>query len=134
MTATREALNAAAKHPDLFSSEGIYNLGNIRPLIPLAVDPPGHAKYRKILDPLFAPKRMEAIEAAIAERANHFLDPLVERGQCEYHDDFAVPFPSSIFLELMGLPWDELDVLLRLKDGILRPGTDGDSSRPGRGS
>ena len=51
-------------------------MGNIRPLIPLAVDPPGHAKYRKILDPLFTPKRMEAIEAAIAERANHFLDPL----------------------------------------------------------
>ena len=127
MTATREALNAAAKRPDLFSSEGIYNLGNARPLIPLAVDPPGHAKYRKVLDPLFAPKRMEAMEAAIAERANHFLDPIVERGQCEYHDDFAVPFPSSIFLELMGLPWDELDVLLRLKDGILRPGTDGDS-------
>src|SRR5438552_426494 len=55
MTASRQALNEAAKLPGLFSSEGIYNLGNVRPLIPLAVDPPGHAKYRKILDPLFAP-------------------------------------------------------------------------------
>jgi cytochrome P450 len=119
---SREAANEAAKHPDWFSSEGIYNLGNTRPLLPLAVDPPGHAKYRKILDPLFAPKRMDAIEDAIASRAAHFIDPLVGQGHCEYHDDFAVPFPSAIFLELMGLPWEELDTFLRLKDGILRPG------------
>ena len=29
-----------------------------RPLIPLQVDPPDHRKYRKILDPLFAPQQM----------------------------------------------------------------------------
>jgi cytochrome P450 len=126
MAVSREALNEAAKHPELFSSEGIYNLGNTRPLIPLAVDPPGHSKYRKILDPLFAPKRMDAIEDAIAARANHFLDTIVDRGGCEYHDDFAVPYPSAIFLELMGLPWEELDTFLRLKDGILRPGDGSD--------
>ena len=62
MAVSRDAVNEAAKHPDVFSSGGIYNLGNVRPLIPLAVDPPGHAKYRKILDPLFAPKRMDALE------------------------------------------------------------------------
>src|SRR5438270_9474634 len=64
MTVSREAVNEAGKHPELFSSEGIYDLGNVRPLIPLAVDPPGHSKYRKILDPLFAPKRMDAFEDA----------------------------------------------------------------------
>jgi cytochrome P450 len=122
MAVSRDAVNEAAKHPDVFSSGGIYNLGNVRPLIPLAVDPPDHAKYRKILDPLFAPKRMDALEDAIAARANHFIDEFVDRGGCEYHDEFAVPFPSAIFLELMGLPWEELDTFLRLKDGILRPG------------
>ena len=40
-------------------------LGNVRPLIPLNVDPPMHSKYRKILDPLFAPRRMDALEADI---------------------------------------------------------------------
>ena len=37
-------------------------LGNVRPLIPLNVDPPQHSKYRKLLDPLFAPKRMDEQE------------------------------------------------------------------------
>ena len=110
-------------------AEGLVDLGNIRPLIPLSIDPPLHVKYRKILDPLFAPKRMEAQEDDITERVNHFIDAFVDRGACHFTNEFAIPFPSSVFLGLMGLPWDELDTLLRLKDGIMRP-SGGDGSDP----
>jgi cytochrome P450 len=50
------------------------------------------------------------------------MDAFVERGECDFTEEFAVPFPSSVFLGLMGLPWEELETFLRLKDGILRPG------------
>jgi cytochrome P450 len=53
------------RHHELFSSAVEMNLGNVRPLIPLNVDPPLHAKYRKLLDPLFAPKRMDERQADI---------------------------------------------------------------------
>src|SRR5690606_4706285 len=53
--ASRQAVETALKDPGTFSSEGFLDLGNTRPLIPLSVDPPRHVKYRKILDPLFAP-------------------------------------------------------------------------------
>jgi cytochrome P450 len=119
--ASREAVETALKDPGTFTSEGFLDLGNTRPLIPLSVDPPKHVKYRKILDPLFAPKRMDAVEADIAARFNHFVDAFADRGSCHFTDELATPFPSAIFLGLMGLPWDELDTLLRLKDGILRP-------------
>jgi cytochrome P450 len=65
---------------------------------------------------------MDAAEGDIAERANHFIDMFVDRGACHFTDEFAVPFPSAVFLGLMGLPWDELDAMLRMKDGIIRPG------------
>jgi cytochrome P450 len=110
------------KDPATFTSEGFLNLGNTRPLIPLSVDPPKHVKYRKILDPLFAPRRMDAIEDQVRARFDHFLEAVVERGECHFTDEIATPYPSAIFLELMGLPWDELDVLLGFKDGILRGG------------
>jgi len=97
-------------------------LGNVRPLIPLSVDPPEHLKYRKILDPLFAPKKMDAIEDDVAARVNHFIDAFIDRGTCNFTEELAVLFPSAVFLGLMGLPWEELDTLLRLKDGIMRPG------------
>lgn len=122
MVASRSVVNEVLRDPERFTSKGIVQLGNVRPLLPLSVDPPDHLKYRKILDPLFAPKRMDAVEKDIADRVHHFMDAFVDRGECDFTRDFAIPFPSSVFLGLMGLPWEELDTFLRLKDGILRPG------------
>jgi cytochrome P450 len=121
MIVSRSAVDAVLRNSEVFSSEFGLDLGNIRPLIPLSVDPPKHSKYRKILDPLFAPKRMDAIEDDVAARVNHFIDAFVDKGECNFTDEFAELFPSSVFLGLMGLPWDELHTFLRLRDGILRP-------------
>ena len=57
MVASRQAVEATLKNSEVYSSEGGFlELGNVRPLIPLSVDPPRHLTYRKILDPIFAPK------------------------------------------------------------------------------
>lgn len=115
----RESTDFVLRHHELFSSAVDMPLGNVRPLIPLNIDPPKHSKYRKILDPLFAPKRMDTLEADVTARANHFIDAFVERGECNFTEEFAELFPSAVFLGLMGLPWDELDSLLELRNGIL---------------
>jgi cytochrome P450 len=117
----RELSDYVLRHHELFSSAVDMPLGNIRPLIPLNVDPPKHATYRKILDPLFAPKRMDAMEDDIRARANRFIDAFADRGECNFTDEFAELFPSAVFLGLMGLPWDELHTFLGLRDGILHP-------------
>jgi cytochrome P450 len=122
MAIDRGAVDEVLRHPETFTSAGIVQLGNIRPLIPLSIDPPDHKNYRKLLDPLFAPKNMDAIEDDIAARANRFIDTFVDRGSCHFTDELAVPFPSAVFLGLMGLPWEDLDTFLRMKDGIIRPG------------
>jgi cytochrome P450 len=122
VVASRAAVDEVLRNPDSYTSRGLVQLGNVRPLIPLSVDPPEHVKYRKILDPLFAPKKMDAIEEDVAARVNHFIDAFEDRGSCNFTEELAVPFPSAVFLGLMGLPWAELDTLLRLKDGIMRPG------------
>jgi cytochrome P450 len=123
MVASRRAVEATFKNSEVFSSEGFLELGNVRPLIPLSVDPPRHLEYRKILDPIFAPKQMDAIEDDVTARVNHFIDQFESRGECHFTHEFAEQFPSAVFLGLMGLPWEELDTFLRLKDGIIRPGT-----------
>jgi len=120
---TRAAVEEVVHDFKRFSSAafGGISLGNVRPLIPLSVDPPDHSKYRKLLDPLFAPKRMDAAEPDIVARVNRFMDAFVDRGECHFTNEFAVPFPSAVFLGLMGLPWDDLDRMLRMKDRIVRP-------------
>jgi cytochrome P450 len=121
VTFSRALTDHVLRHHEVFSSVGGLDLGNIRPLIPLNVDPPQHSTYRKILDPLFAPKQMDAQEADITARVNYFIDSFIDAGECNFSEQFAELLPSSVFLGLMGLPWDELDTFLRLRDGILRP-------------
>jgi cytochrome P450 len=90
-------------------------------MIPLNVDPPMHSKYRKLLDPLFAPRRMDEQEEDITRRVNGFIDQFIDRGECNFTEEFAELFPSSVFLGLMGLPEDEMRMFLRMRDGILHP-------------
>ena len=115
-------IEMALKHTELFSSNmDAVDLGNVRPLIPLQIDPPEHAKYRRILDPLFTPREMARREPQVAELVNEMIDRFAGRGECDFHTEFAVPLPCTVFLQLLGLPLEDLDQFLVWKDGIIRP-------------
>ena len=114
----------ALKHPEVFSSKNVVNIGNDVPLIPLSVDPPDHAKYRRVLDPQFSPKRMADLEPEARILVNEIIDEFAGRGECDFHLDFATPLPSTIFLALMGLPQDDLPQFLRWRDDTIRPQPD----------
>jgi len=118
----RDLIDEAFRNPEVFSSNmSAVDLCNVRPLIPLQIDPPQHKSYRKILDPLFAPREMVKLEAAFAARVNALIDGFIERGTVDFAQEFSIPFPSLAFLSLLGLPADELPSFLRMKDGIIRP-------------
>ncbi|SON62096.1 Putative cytochrome P450 143 [Mycobacterium simulans] len=115
-------IEMALKHTELFSSNmDAVDLGNLRPLIPLQIDPPDHAKYRRILDPLFTPREMARREPRVTELVNEMIDRFVDRGECDFHAEFAVPLPCTVFLQLLGLPLEDLDKFLEWKDGVIRP-------------
>ncbi len=108
--------------PQRFSSnpDAIY-LGSDTGLIPLQVDPPEHVRYRRILDPLFAPRRMSALEDEVAALVNRCIDGFIDQGHCDFSEEIAVPIPSGTFLRLLGLPLSRLDEFLRVKDDMIRP-------------
>jgi cytochrome P450 len=115
-------IEMALKRTDLFSSNmDAVDLGNVRPLIPLQVDPPEHAKYRRILDPLFTPREMARREPLVTDLVNEMIDGFADRGECDFHAEFAVPLPCTVFLKLLGLPLADLDKFLEWKDGVIRP-------------
>jgi cytochrome P450 len=122
MVNTRSLVDEVLRNPSVFSSEDLVEQGNTLPLVPLNIDPPNHVRYRKLLDPLFAPRQIDALEADITQRVNHFIDTFIDNGSCDFTAELAELFPSSVFLGMMGLPWDELDTLVELRDGLLRPG------------
>jgi cytochrome P450 len=121
---SRSLVEETLRDPGVFSSADLVDQGNVRPLIPLAIDPPDHLRYRRLLDPMFGPRQIDRLEVDITMRVNHFIDRFASAGACDFTAEFAELFPSSVFLGMMGLDWDELDTLVALRDGILRPGTD----------
>jgi cytochrome P450 len=124
MLTTREAALECFRRPEVFSSaatQGTLAMGTVRPLIPLQIDPPDHVKYRKILDPLFAPRHMAALEAPVAALVHERIDSFVDRRECDFSTEFSVPLPSQVFLTLLGLPLSDLPTFLTMKDGVIRP-------------
>ncbi len=120
--ARHEDVMWALKHPDVFSSGmDAIDIGNVRPLIPLQIDPPDHVKFRRLLDPLFAPREIEKLEGAVRGLVTELIDAFADTGRCEFNSAVAIPLPCTVFLRLMGLPLEDLDLFLRFKDGIIRP-------------
>jgi len=81
----RGAIEYALAHPEEFSSGmDAVDLGQSVPLIPLQVDPPEHRKYRRLLDPIFAPRRMNVLEPDITRMVNELIDRFIDRGSCDF--------------------------------------------------
>jgi cytochrome P450 len=114
--AKRSDIDSGLRCPEVYSSR----LSEPVLMLPTGVDPPDHVKYRRILDPLFAPRNMNKLEEPITQYANELIDAFIERGECDYITEFAIPLPCNVFLRLVGLPLDELGDWLRLKDALMR--------------
>jgi cytochrome P450 len=109
-------------HPEVFSS-GIdaVAIGQVRPLIPLQIDPPQHRDYRKLLDPIFAPKQVALLEDRTRTLVRDLITAVADDGGCNFHTSVAEPLPTTVFLQLLGLPLSRAKEFIELKDGIIRP-------------
>ncbi|MEV8546507.1 cytochrome P450 [Streptomyces sp. NPDC051572] len=90
-------------------------------LIPETLNGPEHMKWRRILAPYFSPGRVRDWDARIRNMAVTLIEEFVDRGQCDFISDFALRYPTAIFLDLMGLPLSDLDKFLQWEMAILHP-------------
>jgi cytochrome P450 len=94
--------------------------------IPEMLDPPEHTRWRQQLGPLFSPKTVDGLSDKVRSRAVELIEGLQGKSSVDYAAEFSNIFPTSIFLELLGLPVGELDKFLEWEDGILH----GDTGTP----
>jgi cytochrome P450 len=110
-----------------FQQSGFSQLmGEDWDLIPLEKDGTAHNAFRTLMNPLFSPKRVAAIEASVRGVAEGLVGALAEKGEGELMSAFARPFPVSVFLTLMGLPLDLTPQFLAWEDGLLHGKTQED--------
>jgi cytochrome P450 len=102
-------------------SNALPLMGSAEPVIPVGLDPPAHAEYRRLLDPAFSPRRMAALAPNVAAHANRLIDAFIETGSVDFSQALAVPLPCSTFLDLLGIDQSELPRLLYWKDVMIHP-------------
>jgi cytochrome P450 len=117
-----EDIRTALQHPDLFSSQ-LGGDGNV-PMIPIFMDPPEHTKYRRLLNPLFAPAVMAKMEEGVQRRIHSIVERLVDKGSCDFVADVAIQFPTRVFTSWIGLPEQETGTFVALVSALIHGGTD----------
>jgi cytochrome P450 len=70
-------------------------------------DPPAHTRYRRLVQPAFAPSVMRALDAAITARARAAVAALPEDEPVDVVAELAVPFPLRVISDLLGIPEDD---------------------------
>jgi cytochrome P450 len=94
-----------------FSTPGFPRRLTPEPPIPgtfIRIDPPDHTRVRGALVAEFKPKRVEALRPAIQAIADELFDGLLARKPpVDLIDAMALPFPSMVICELLGVPYDD---------------------------
>lgn len=88
--------------------------------IPLEMDPPEHARYRRPLMQALMPSIVAELESTVAAVAIKAIEKVLPRGECEFIEDFAKVLPIHVFLELVNLPIEDKHVLLPLAEDSVR--------------
>jgi cytochrome P450 len=74
----------------------------------LGLDPPRHTRLRRMLTGEFTARRMKRLEARIVEIVDAHLDAMEKQGApTDLVADFALPIPSLVICELLGVPYDD---------------------------
>lgn len=119
-----EAVQFAHHHPELFSSARAFDsLGSPVPLVPIAIDRPEHSRYRRVLDPMLAPKVVNEMEDGLRQQARELIAGFADRGSCDAIVDLARLYPTQVFLTLFGMPLEDRDQFIHWSETIIENST-----------
>jgi len=83
---------------------GGLNLGGGPSEFLLRQDPPDHTRLRKLMSHAFRPRAVARLRSRVEELVETLLDEAAERGEMDIIADLALPVPSTLICEMMGVP------------------------------
>ncbi|QYA99750.1 cytochrome P450 (plasmid) [Rhodococcus sp. USK10] len=99
------------EHETFSSSELVIPTGVAPKFIPVQLDPPEHADYRKLLAPAFTPGKLNEVAANARAIAIEIIERVRPQGRCDFVADFASAMPIIAFLTMIDLPIEDADRL-----------------------
>lgn len=135
-----EDIRYVKKHPEIFSND-IYTYGSTRGGVARNIaeeyraengwkrvstlqrtDPPVHSMYRALINDAFTVARVRKMTDYVETCVNDLIDRFIDRGECDFVSEFAIPLPCTVIADQLGVPRDRIWDLKRWSDAMLAPG------------
>jgi cytochrome P450 len=84
------------------------------------MDPPDHTRLRRMLIPAFTFRRIEQLRPAIGRICEELIDAMTAdgSGSADLVESYALPLPSLVICELLGVPYEDHDFFQRQSKSI----------------
>lgn len=79
----------------------------------LELEPPVHSRLRGLVNRAFLSRQVERLRPKIESLSNQLIDGFEAKGEVDLLPAYATPIPIIVICELLGVPTDKADQLLR---------------------
>ncbi|MFY9551911.1 MAG: cytochrome P450 [Thermoanaerobaculia bacterium] len=91
----------------------------------LDVDPPDHTRLRALVQKAFTPSVVERVRERIVQLTEDLLDRAMKRGRMDLVRDYALPLPTTIIAEMLGVPIEDRHKFHRWSRAIVQSNPSG---------
>lgn len=99
----------------------------------LNMDPPEHAKYRRVVSSHFTPRAVEKMKTGVDDITNEILDEIMGDGSMQEGDfvrQFSARLPLAVLADLLGVPRSDWELMFQWSNEVIGS-TDPDYRREG---
>lgn len=97
--------------------------GVLNPLQPpsmTVIDPPEHARLRRLVSRAFTPRAIDGLRHRTQEIVSALLDDLNDNTHCDLIADYACRISIEVIGEMLGIPYDDIPRLFELAQRITK--------------
>ncbi|MDE0244870.1 MAG: cytochrome P450 [Gammaproteobacteria bacterium] len=95
--------------PDTSESDALFEKeGYVVHDVLSQVDPPRHTIFRKLVDRTFTGPVVRRMEDYLERHTERLIDGFIDRGRCDFFNEFAVPLPLGVIADQLGVPQQDM--------------------------
>jgi cholest-4-en-3-one 26-monooxygenase len=87
----------------------------------LNMDPPDHARYRRVTSGWFTPRAIRAMDGKVARVTREVLDAAAEKTDGDFVRDISARITIAVIAEMLGVPRRDWELLFRWTNEIIAP-------------
>ncbi len=85
----------------------------------LNLDPPDHPRLRALVHKAFTPRLIEQMRERVQGLTDELLDGVQDRGRMDLIRDYALPLPTTIIAEMLGVPVEDRHAFHRWSNAFM---------------